>query len=83
MKNSLYLYVMKEKDKAMKKPKIKVGDTVDVVFVAHLYKSCTVIEVKKHPIKDRWICKVIALDGTKIPYVGVNGSEDNANIISK
>lgn len=71
---------MKEKDKSMKKPKIKVGDTVDVTFIGQLYKSCTVIEVKKHPNKDRWILKVITLDGTKIPYVGINGSEDHANI---
>ena len=71
---------MKEKDKVMKKPKIKVGDSVDVTFIGQLYKSCTVIEVKKHPIKDRWILKVVAPDGTKIPYVGINGSEENANI---
>lgn len=71
---------MKEKDKSMKKPKIKVGDTVDVTFIGQLYKSCTVIEVRKHPIKDRWILKVLSKDGVKIPYVGINGSEEHANI---
>lgn len=71
---------MKEKDKSMKKPKIKVGDLVDVTFIGQLYKSCTVIEVRKHPIKDRWILKVVTQDGTKIPYVGINGSEEHANI---
>jgi hypothetical protein len=75
---------MKEKDKVtMKKPKIKVGDTVDVTFIGQLYKSCTVIEVRKHPIKDRWILKVITTDGVKIPYVGIDGSEEHANIKTK
>jgi hypothetical protein len=74
---------MKEKDKVMKKPKIKVGETVDVTFIAQVYKACTVIEVKKHPIKDRWILKVVTSDGTKIPYVGIDGSELHANIKTK
>jgi hypothetical protein len=75
---------MKEKDKVtMKKPKIKVGDTVDVTFIGQLYKYCTVIEVRKHPIKDRWILKVITTDGVKIPYVGIDGSEEHANIKTK
>lgn len=74
---------MKEKDKAMKKPKFKVGDIVDVTFIGQVYKSCTIIEVRKHPIKDRWIIKVVTLEGTKIPYVGIDGSEDHANIKTK
>jgi hypothetical protein len=67
----------------MKKLKIKVGDTVDVTFIGQLYKTCTVIEIRKNPIKDRWILKVKTQDGLKIPYVGIDGSEEHANIKTK
>jgi hypothetical protein len=67
----------------VKKPKFKLGDTVNVTFIGQLYKDCTIIEIRKHPIKDRWIIKVVTQEGTKIPYVGVDGSEEHANIKTK
>jgi hypothetical protein len=68
---------------SVKKPKFKLGDIVNVTFIGQLYNDCTIIEIRKHPIKDRWILKVIAPDGTKIPYVGIDGSEEHANIKTK
>lgn len=68
--------------KEMKKPKWKVGDIVDVVFIGTKHK-CRLTELRRHPTHpERWIYDAVDLqDGTKIPYIGIVNSEKWANIV--
>ena len=67
----------------MKKPKWKVGETVDFEFLGGK-RTGVILELKKNPGHiDRWIYKIQDTIGIKIPYIGVDGSEKFANIYTK
>ena len=71
-------------DNTMKKPKWKVGDIVDITFIGSK-RTCKLTELRKHPGDDkRWIYTAVEeSSGRLIPFVGVNGSEKWANILSE
>lgn len=68
----------------MKKPKWKVGEIIPFTFLGG-QRIGKILELKKNPQHiDRWIYAMQDVeDGTKIPYVGVDGSEKFANIDTK
>lgn len=66
----------------MDKPKFAIGDTVIVDFLGSKYKV-TLNELKPNPQHiERWVYKGITMDGFVISYIGINGSEKFANIIT-
>jgi hypothetical protein len=74
---------MKNKVTVMK-PSFKVGDQVMVNFLGSKLEA-EIIEVKTHPqYPDKGIYTVFAHQtGKYIPYVGENGSEAYANIVTE
>lgn len=67
----------------MKKPKWKVGETVDFEFLGGKRRG-VIVELAKNPQHiDRWIYKIKSDDGMIIPYVGVDDSEKFASIYTK
>lgn len=69
--------------KEMKKPKWKVGETVEFENIGKQLKG-VIIELSKNPQHiERWIYKIHAEDGIKYNFIGVDGSEKYSNIWSK
>jgi hypothetical protein len=67
----------------MKKPKWKVGETVDFEFLGSKRQG-VIVELTKNPQHiDRWIYKIKTDDGMLIPFVGVDDSEKFASIYTK
>lgn len=62
------------------KPKYNVGDKVLVDFIG-LVRRAEIIAYRQHPSQPRWIYKVKDIAGTIIPWVGINGQEQFANIV--
>jgi hypothetical protein len=67
--------------KEMKKPKWKVGDIIPFTFLGG-NRIGKILVLKKNPQNiNRWIYTIQDVhDGTKIPYVGIDGSEKFADI---
>jgi|LakMenE01Jun11ns_1017448.scaffolds.fasta_scaffold9192811_1 hypothetical protein len=70
--------------KEMKKPKWKVGEIIPFTFLGK-ERIGKILELKKHPQNiDKWIYHMEdVVDGIKIPYVGIDGSEKFANVDTK
>jgi len=68
----------------MKKPKWKIGDVVDITFLG-APKKVRLTELRPHPQhSERWIYTAVSVnDSIVIPFIGVDGSEQFANIWSK
>lgn len=67
----------------MKKPKWKVGESVNVTFLGSKYKAViTELKKNKHHI-DRWVYSAVTTEGTTLVCIGVNGSEKWANIYTE
>lgn len=62
------------------KPIYNIGDKVLVDFIG-LVRKAEIIAFRQHPSQPRWIYKVKDVAGTIIPWVGINGQEQFANIV--
>ena len=66
----------------MKKSHYKIGDKVTVFFLGSVHES-EIIEIKQHPSNhENLIFTTRDVNGLIIPYVGLEGSERFANILS-
>lgn len=67
--------------KFMPKPKYKIGEIVSVTFLGTIYQ-CEILDLQISGRHDeKWIYKAKSLDeGIIIPFIGINGSEQFANI---
>jgi len=65
----------------MKKPRWKIGETVDITFLGAA-KKVKLTELRKHPQHpERWIYTGVSLsDSIIIPFIGIDGTEQFANI---
>lgn len=59
--------------------KYTIGDNVIVTFICADY-NCTITDIYNEERNTFW---AIATDGTKIPNVGIDGSEKWANIFTE